>query len=121
MLSCNKSKHLCCILISTNFLSKIRVNAPTSDKNGTSNINIVNGFSNRNVSNQTNSVGNPPRPNIRNSHPQQYHSYQTLHFQQQQLQQPSFQVQAPEMRRIDDNVIRLPRGPDGTAGFMLKR
>lgn len=29
--------------------------------------------------------------------------------------------QQPEIRRIDENVIRLPRGPDGTSGFLLKR
>lgn len=37
-----------------------------------------------------------------------------------QSAQQSSQLQL-EMRRIDDNVIRLPRGPDGTAGFILKR
>lgn len=47
-------------------------------------------------------------------------AYATRSNQQQQQQQLSFQA-VPELRRIDDNVIRLPRGPDGTTGFMLKR
>lgn len=68
--------------------------------------------------NQTNSVGNPSRAFVRNSQPQQYHSYQPSH--QQIQQQPTFQI-SPEMRRVDENIIRLPRGPDGTTGFMLKR
>lgn len=58
---------------------------------------------------------------VRNSQPQLYHSYQpSHHLQQQQQQQLTIQI-SPEMRRIDENVIRLPRGPDGTTGFMLKR
>lgn len=80
---------------------------------GILNGNIVNGYSIRNVLNPTNSMGNPSRANIRNFQPQQYHTFQ-------QQQQPSFQI-APEMRRIDDNVIRLPRGPDGSTGFIFKR
>lgn len=96
------------------------------DKNGVSNLSNINGIgsnSNRNMYSQTTSLaGNSSRGFIRNSQPQpqpqQYQSYQPSHQQQQQL--PPFQL-PPEMRRIDDNVIRLPRGPDGTTGFMFKR
>lgn len=28
---------------------------------------------------------------------------------------------SPSVRRNEDNVIRLPRGPDGSTGFLLKR
>lgn len=76
----------------------------------------MNGYSNRNL---INSVGNSSRAFVRNSQPQLYHSYQPSHHILQQ-QQHTFQI-SPEMRRIDENVIRLPRGPDGTTGFMLKR
>lgn len=76
------------------------------------NQNIVNGYSNRTP------VGTSSGAIIRNQHQiQQYNSYQPSHHQQQQI---AFQI-SPEMRRIDENVIRLPRGPDGTSGFMLKR
>lgn len=64
-------------------------------------------------------MGNPSRAYSRNPQSQtQQYQYQSSHVQQ--YQQPPLQV-APEIRRIDDNVIRLPRGPDGTTGFMLKR
>lgn len=66
--------------------------------------------------NQINSVGNSSRV-VRTPQPQQYHSYQPSHSLHQQ---PTFQI-SPEMRRVDENVIRLPRGPDGSTGFMLKR
>lgn len=66
--------------------------------------------------NQTNSVGNPVTR--RNPQPPQYHTYQPSNHLQQQ---PTFQI-SPEIRRIDENVIRLPRGPvPGSTGFMLKR
>lgn len=89
------------------------------EKNGTPSLNNVNGYSNRNaVSNTTIRA-----QFVRNSQQQQYSSYQ----QQQQpppplySQQPSFQI-PPDMRQLEDNVIiRLPRGPDGSSGFMLKR
>lgn len=68
-----------------------------------SNISNTNGYSS-----PINSVGSSSR------------AYATRSNQQQQQQQLSFQA-VPELRRIDDNVIRLPRGPDGTTGFMLKR
>lgn len=87
------------------------------EKNGTTNHNNINGYSNRNTANQTNPVGNSSRAFVRTAQPQQYHSYQPSHHLQQQ---PIFQI-SPEIRRVDENVIRLPRGPDGTTGFMLKR
>lgn len=94
---------------------------PPADRNGSSNsnTNAVNGYANRNVLNNTNPVANPLRTQYaRNQqHTQQYPSYQPSQYP---YQQPAFQP-LPEMRRIDDNVIRLPHGPDGTTGFMLKR
>lgn len=89
---------------------KTRTSLPVSEKNGMPNVNSTNGYS------SPNSIGNPSRAYVtRSPH------YQPSHFQQQQQQQQiSFQA-VPELRRIDDNVIRLPRGPDGTTGFMLKR
>lgn len=92
-----------------------RTNSSIPERNGIPVINNVNGYLNRNIPNQINSVGNPSRANVRSSHPQQYHSYPSI-----QQQHPSYQL-ASDARRIDDNVIRLPRGPDGTTGFMLKR
>lgn len=80
-------------------------------KNGTINVNQTNGCSNG----ITNLVGNSPRAFVRNSQSQQYQTYQ----QSSQHHQPIFQL-TPEMRRIEENVIRLPRGPGGP-GFMLKR
>lgn len=71
----------------------------------------------------TSPVGNssrsfPPRLNYSS----QQQNYSNLH--QQSTPSPSqynqYQI-PPEMRRIDENVIRLPRGPDGSTGFMLKR
>lgn len=72
--------------------------------------------------NQINSVGNSSRVNyVRNPVHQQYPTYQPSHHHQSlPHQQHAFPI-PPEMRRIDENVIRLPRGPDGTTGFMLKR
>lgn len=94
------------------------------DKNGISGLSNINGIgsnSNKNVYSQTTSLaGNSSRGFIRNSQPQQYHSYQPSH--QQQPSSAPFQLPS-EMRRIDDNLItiRLPRGPDGTNGFIFKR
>lgn len=79
-------------------------------KNGTSNLNQINGYSSRN----TNLVGNSSRTFARNTQSQQYHTFKSPHHQQPELQL------SPEMRQIEDNVIRLPRGPGGP-GFMLKR
>lgn len=70
---------------------------PVTEKNEMPNVSNTNGYSS-----QIGSAGNSSRAYAIRS------------------QQSSFQA-TPEMRRIDDNVIRLPRGPDGTAGFMLKR
>lgn len=90
-----------------------RILPATADRNGTTNTNnmpINNGYSNRTLINHSTA-----RTYARN-HQSSQHPYQ-------QQQQPAFQPPPPppEMRRIDDNVIRLPRGPDGTSGFILKR
>lgn len=87
--------------------TKIRIHLPVAERNGLPNVNNTNGYSS-----QINSIGNTSRAFVTTRSPL---------YQQQQLQQQSSHQLAPEMRRIDDNVIRLPRGPDGTAGFMLKR
>lgn len=75
-------------------------------KNGT-----TNGFSNTDNSNTNRTF--IPRNNSNQSMNQTARSYGRNHSSPNQ---PS-----PELRRIEDNVIRLPRGPDGSAGFMLKR
>lgn len=91
---------------------EIRIHLPIAEKNGMPNVNNTNGYSN-----QINSAGSSSRPYASRS----LH-YQPSNFQQQQQQQQQLSYQSvPELRRIDDNVIRLPRGPDGTTGFMLKR
>lgn len=79
------------------------------------NSNQTNGFSNRVVVNGTGPVGiNNPRQYIRNYSPQQQY-HQINNFQSPHHHQMAAYQVPPE-------VIRLPRGPDGTsAGFMLKR
>lgn len=77
-----------------------------AEKNGMPNVSNTNGYSS-----QINSAGSSSRS----------YATRSLNLQQQQQQQKSSYQSVPELRRIDDNVIRLPRGPDGTTGFMLKR
>lgn len=86
-------------------LSPYRTHLPIADKNGMPNVSNTNGYST-----QINTAGTSSRP----------YATRSLNLQQQQQQKLSYQS-VPELRRIDDNVIRLPRGPDGTTGFMLKR
>lgn len=79
-------------------------NLSVSEKNGMLNAN-TNGYTT-----QTNSVGSSTRAYVTRSPQNQ---------QQQPHQLPSQTV--PEMR-LDNNVIRLPRGPgEKSSGFMLKR
>lgn len=85
-------------------LKKNRTNSSILEKNGMLNVSTTNGYSH-----QMNSVGSSSRTYVNRS----------PHNLQQQSHQPSFQA-VPELRRIDDNVIRLPKGPSGP-GFMLKR
>lgn len=79
------------------------------------NSNQTNGFSNRVAANGTGPIGNnSPRQYNRNYSPQQqYHqinNFQSPHHHQMVAYQ------------VPPEIIRLPRGPDGTsAGFMLKR
>lgn len=104
----------------------------------TFNPNQTNGYSSRNMNSNNvcppqqqalvgpiGPIGSSSRPFNRNFLPQQYQNNfqqpltQLPHHLQQQL---AFQPMAPDLRRIDsDNVVRLPRGPDGSTGFILKR
>lgn len=92
----------------------------------------MNGFSDTNgsilnntTSSSSSNSGNG-KPNIRNYNPVISstskpfgRNYQPA--QQQQQQQPFQTQQINDFRRLEDNIIRLPRGPDGTSGFLLKR
>lgn len=98
--------------------------AQTVNKNGISTPSQTNGFSCRNGALP---LGNSVRPFNRNyppppppapSQPQYPNNFPSP---AQQLQQQIAYAMAPELRRIDETVIRLPRGPDGSTGFMLKR
>lgn len=88
------------------------------DKNETASLIDINGYSNRNP------VSNSTRAQFpRHSQHQQYSSYPQppLPPAPYLQQQSSFQI-PPETRRIEDSIIiRLPRGPDGSSGFLLKR
>lgn len=94
------------------------------NKNGIFNQNNTNGYTNRNnLSNHSSPVANTSRQQyIRSYQPNQLqylpHQYQ-LTSQLYQHQPNVFQMQH-DMQRIDENVIRLPRGPEGP-GFMFKR
>lgn len=89
----------------------------------------VNGFSDyNNVSNSTNNSisssssgngnGKPIPRNFNPIHNGAVNKPLVRNYQPSPQQQP---LQPPEFRRLDDNVIRLPRGPDGSSGFLLKR
>lgn len=77
----------------------------------------LNGYSNRNPM-----INSTRAQFVRNSQHPQFNSYPQPPLPPLlQSQQASFQ-NASEIRRIEDNVIvRLPRGPDGSSGFLLKR
>lgn len=60
-----------------------------------------------------------PNPHNINHQLQQPIYHQMQQQQQQQLPTMPYYVQ-PDTRRVDENVIRLPRGPDGP-GFVMKR